>query len=357
MSKFIIIGDVHIGAREANMDVMEHQLRFYEEQLFPFMKANGMKFILQLGDLFDKRKFTNHVVLYWWKKRFFDVMKANGVKFVTILGNHDVAYKNTLEVNTTTLFCEQYDNIIIIDRPTDLNIHGTDFILTPWVCDDNRADIEEAVAVTDAKFCAGHFEFDGFAISQSQVCTQGEDAEIYSKFDTVFSGHFHTRSAQKNVLYTGTPYELTWIDYNDPKGFYVFDTEDDSYEFVRNEKPLFVRIEYNDKDAGEDYHSSIDVSDVPKSYVKLVVGCKTDPYQFDKFVEKIVRLSPIDLKILDELDGFDEVELDEGEHEEILAIETTDLIEMFIEQTVTELDKSKIITNLKNLHVEALHLL
>jgi DNA repair exonuclease SbcCD nuclease subunit len=352
VSSFIVLGDVHIGARSASTIVMEHQLNYFETVFFPYLKKHGITTILQLGDMFDTRKFSNHVVLYHWKKRFFKYMEDNKIEFITILGNHDIAFKNTVEVNATTLFLSDYKNVKIIAEPTEMEVQGIKFLLLPWICENNREVIEAIVANTSATYCAGHFEFEGFEIHPGQVATEGEDKEKYSHFDTVFSGHYHTKSKKGNIQYVGIPYELTWIDYEDPKGFMLFDVKSQKTSFVRNATPMFVKLHYNDLKQDKEYYKTIDVSLVKNSYVKLLVTNKTDPYQFDKLADLIASLEPIELKIMDEMEDFEDVDIEK----EVEVENTTTLIEKFVKQVDTNLDKDKLIASLKSLYVEALNI-
>lgn len=69
MSEFVILGDVHVGARSASPVMCEHQIKFFEDELFPYMEKHHIIQILQLGDLFDSRNFSNHVILHKWKTR------------------------------------------------------------------------------------------------------------------------------------------------------------------------------------------------------------------------------------------------------------------------------------------------
>lgn len=352
MNKVVILGDMHIGARGANTIVMEHQIKFFEEVLFPHMEKHGIKTILQLGDVFDTRKFTNHLVLYEWKERVFQYMEDNEINFITLIGNHDSFYKNTLKVNSIDLFLRQYSNIKIIYEPRYVPVGDVEFFLVPWICDDNADRVIDVLNWNNALFCAGHFEFAGFEMHPGHVMETGIDHTTFKRFDKVFSGHYHTRTQKDNVEYIGTPYELTWIDFEDPKGFTVFDTKTLKTEFIRNEKSLFVKIHYNDKDKDTDYWKTIACANVTGSFVKLVVINKTDPYQFDKIVEKITSLSPEDLKILDELDDFTDIEIDD----EVEVEDTPALIESFIEKVETSLEKDRITNILKNLYLEAISL-
>ncbi len=275
--KILVVGDMHIGARSASPIVMEHQLKYMENVLFPLIEKHNIKQILQLGDLFDTRKFSNHLILHTWKKRFFKVLRDLNVEFITLLGNHDTFYKNTNEVNTTSLFLSEFDNIVVIDKPTEMKLAKTNFLLLPWICSENREEVLKAIEKSTSLYCAGHLEFSGFEMHPGQIASSGEDVSLFEKFDTVFSGHYHTKSHKGNIFYTGIPYELTWIDYNDSKGIFIFDTDKLELEYVKNENPLFVKVVYNDDEKKDDYWKYIDLSKVSNSYVKLIVTKKTNP--------------------------------------------------------------------------------
>lgn len=351
MSNFVILGDMHIGARNANTVVMEHQLHYFETIFFPYLKTNNIKTILQLGDLFDTRKFSNHLILHNWKKRFFDYLEKENINFITILGNHDIFFKNVLDVNSSSLFLAEYKNINIIDIADDVNIEGVDFLIVPWICEENKKEILEKVKNTNSLYCAGHFEFSGFEINKGMLAPHGEDHKLFSKFDMVYSGHYHTKSKKDNIDYIGIPYELSWIDYEDPKGFLIFNSNDCSTGFIRNTNPLFVKIYYNDKDESDEYFKIIDCSNVKNSYVKLIVVSKTNPHQFEKFLDKLTKLSPIELRIIDELEDFSCIDITENKIE---VEDTTSMIDSFIEQSETILDKTIVKDILKGLYVEAL---
>lgn len=360
MPKVIFLGDMHIGARNASPIVADFQIRFFEEILFPYMKKNNITQILQFGDVFDTRKFSNHVILHKWKIRVFDYMLNNDIIMSVILGNHDTASKNTLKVNTPSLLLAEYENINIVDRPKNITYCGAklkelfsgfelvNILCVPWVCQDNREEIEELVKTTDAIYCAGHFEFDGFEMHRGQKAVGGYSTKEYEKFDMVFSGHFHTRSRQNNIQYLGTPYEMSWIDYCDTKGFHVFDTAKHSVEFIENPLTLFNRIEYNDKETSP----QIDVSLLKDTYVKVVAINKDDAVKFDSFINNILLVNPADLKIVDIETDFTNIETDDT----IDISDTKALMESFVTQIETNLEKPKLTDMLNSLYVQALEI-
>lgn len=344
---FIILGDVHIGARNSSTILCEHQISFFENELFPYMEQHGIKDILQLGDMFDSRKFSNHIILHTWKTRVFDIMEKRGYRFVTLLGNHDIASRNTLLVNSSNLFLSTYKNIEIINEPTVITFNGVDILVVPWICLENEKQVNDSIKHTTAKYCAGHFEFAGFEMQKGIAAHGDMNISNFANFDIVFSGHYHTRNKKHNVLYCGVPYEMTWADYNDEKGFHVFDCSTHKIKFIKTNQILFNRIEYNDKDGN-------DVTIPPNlknTYVKIVVLNKTDPYKFEKFIDNINFQAPADLKITDIEVDFDDMELDDN----VLELEDTKiLIDKFIKQLETGLDKNKITNMVQSLYLRSL---
>ena len=62
----------------------------------------------------------------------------------------------------------------------------------------------------------------------------------------VCTGHYHHKSTEKNINYLGSPYEMTWMDYEDPKGFHIIDTETRELTRVVNQIRMFYKLWYND---------------------------------------------------------------------------------------------------------------
>jgi hypothetical protein len=170
------------------------------------------------------------------------------------------------------------------------------------------------------------------------------DRSVLAKYKKVYSGHFHTRSDKDNVMYLGTPYELFWNDYNDPKGFYILDTDTHEVEFIQNKDPMFIKFYYDDsKDV------NIDASTVKDKYVKLVVLNKKDFSLFDNVVDSLYNNNPAELKIIEDMSDFEAEVSDDN-----LNIEDTmSLLSDYVDAVETDADKGKLKSILKELYVEA----
>lgn len=346
--KVAIITDQHFGARGDSAQCLDYYQRFYENVFFPKLEEQGIKHILILGDTFDRRKFINFNTLARAKKMFFDVAYDNDIMITMIAGNHDTYFKNTNEVNSPELTLAEYVNINIITRPETVEVHNTPVCFLPWICADNYADSMNEIKNTKAEICMGHLEIAGFAMYRGAEAHDGLSKESFNKFDMVFSGHYHHKSDDGHVFYLGNPYELTWQDYNDPRGFHIFDLKTRQLDFVQNPYSLFERFEYDDTVFDPDGISTEDFAD---KYVKIIVVNKTDLYKFDKFINRVYQRNPLDVKIVEDFSEFTEGEVDES----INLEDTSSVLSNYIDSLETDVDKEKVKSFMKSLYTEALN--
>ena len=346
--KVAIITDQHFGARGDSVQCLDYYEKFYNEVFFPELEEQDVKHILILGDTFDRRKFVNFNTLARAKRMFFDQAYVNGIFITMIAGNHDTYYKNTNDVNSLDLTLAEYENITIVTRPETINVHGVPVCFLPWICADNYTDSMNEIKNTKAEICMGHLEIAGFAMYRGAESHDGLSKESFNKFDMVFSGHYHHKSDDGHVFYLGNPYELTWQDYNDPRGFHIFDLSTRKLEFIQNPFSLFERFEYDDTAFDPD---GIDPNHFTDKYVKIVVVNKSDLYKFDKFINRVYQRNPLEVKIVEDFSEFTEGEVDEN----INLEDTSSVLSNYIDSLETEVDKEKIKSFMKTLYTEALN--
>lgn len=351
--KVVILGDCHIGARNDNLAFMNYHMSFFEKQLFPFLKQNKINKIIQLGDIFDRRKFVNFQILNEWKSRVFDWLRDNDIQMDIIIGNHDIYYRNTNKVNSPALLLKDYDNITSYVDCTEVDIQGTNVLYVPWINDGNEKETMKVVKKTKASVAMGHFEFSGFEMDKGHKHEGGMNAAAFKKFDTVLSGHFHHKSDNGHIFYLGVPYQITWIDHDSPKGFHLWDPQTLDLEFIPNIDTIFKKVVYNDDGSVEDYWKTVDTAGVAKCYVKVIIINKKDLYGFDRFMTKLYALDPAELKIIENTADFDA----ENIHDEDLKIEDTSvMLEQYIDAADTDLDKPRLKRFIKQLFTEAQHI-
>jgi DNA repair exonuclease SbcCD nuclease subunit len=353
--KIAIITDQHFGARNDSLHFLDFYEKFYSETFFPKLDESGIKTLLILGDTFDRRKYVNFYSLQRAKKMFFDGLFERDILVYMLVGNHDTYYKNTNEVNSPELLLEDYTNISVIESPQTLHLdYGNvkaDVCMMPWICVDNYDRSMEEIKNTTATVCMGHFEIEGFQMYRGAPSHEGLEPKMFNKFDQVFSGHYHHKSSRGNIHYLGNPYELTWQDHNDPRGFHFFDLKTHELEFVENPNRMFMKLVYDDKVDDIKTITNMDLSHLTSTYVKVVVINKTNPYLFDMMINNLYKVNPIDITIAEDFTELEEIE----ENDVDQAEDTTTILNKYVDNLSTDLDKDKLKTMMRYLYIEAMN--
>jgi hypothetical protein len=348
MAKIAIINDTHAGVRNSSDIFADNADLFYNDILFPYLIANGIKRIIHLGDVFDNRKFINFKSLQRFRKSFLANLRKHHIHMDVMPGNHDTFYKNTNNLNSLKELLGHYMGEITIHmEPIVLNVSGFKLAMLPWVCSENYDKSLEFIRTCKADWLAGHLELQGFDVLKGVKSHDGMDHSIFSRFEKVISGHFHTASSKDNIVYLGAQLEFTWADAHDPKKFHILDTDTRELTPVFNPHTLFERVVYDD--TKEDY-MTYDVSYLAGKFVKVVIINKTDLFTFDRFIDRI-ELQPIhELKIAENFNEF----LGENVEDESVSIEeTTELLDSYVDAVETDLDKNRLKVSMRHLLIEA----
>lgn len=352
--RLAIINDTHAGGRGDSLIFNEFFFQFWENTFFPYIEdpQNHINRIVHLGDFVDRRKYINYVILNQWRHRFFDRL-ASGRTFhggpmgIDILvGNHDTPFRNTNHPNAIQELFGSWDNVLVIEEPKIRTYGNLPVLLLPWINDQNRQDSMDLISNASVSHVFGHLEISGFEMDRGNVCHEGLDRTVFNRFENVYSGHFHHRSTDGTIFYLGAQYEITWADYNDQKGFHVFDTDTKQLEFIPNPNRMFYKHEYNDG-------GQINPTEVTGKHVKIVVKNRKDANAFDKYVDDIHKLGPADLQIVEA--GFSTID---GQTQEITVDETEDLLTSLNKYVETrEIDQSQGVKDtLRDIHLEALQM-
>jgi DNA repair exonuclease SbcCD nuclease subunit len=342
--KFAVLGDTHFDARDSSNKFNDFFELFFTD-FFDYLVKNDIDTVFQLGDLFDRRKFINFNTLSRCREYFFDKAKALDIKVYVLIGNHDIFYRQSLKVNSVSLLTKGvYPNIIPVETPTVINFNGTSIDIIPWICDENQAEITDFISKSKSDLCMGHFEIAGFAMYKGVESHEGLSPKMFEKYELTLSGHYHTRSQQSNITYVGTPYEITWQDWNDPRGFHVFDTITRNLEFIPNRHTIFTKITYDDNKA-----SDLNANEVENKFVKVIVVNKPDLYKFDGFMKKLLECKVHDVKVVEHMESVK----GSVSEESVSVMETSELISKYIQSIDTSVDKSALVEVMRSLHVEA----
>lgn len=345
-----LITDQHFGARNDSLHFLDFYEKFYN-MFFMELDDKNITHVLILGDTFDRRKYVNFYSLQRAKQMFFDRLEARNIKVYMLVGNHDTYYKNTNEVNSPDLMLSEYENITIINDPQTIEIDDVKICMMPWICAENYDASMTELKKTEATICMGHFEIEGFQMYRGAPSEEGLDPNMFDKFDIVFSGHYHHKSARGNIHYLGNPYELTWQDYDDPRGFHFFNLKDHSLHFVKNPYRMFHKLIYDDKNNSIGEIQKMDLSPYSSVYVKVVVVNKTNQYLFDMLLNKLYQVNPIDISIAEDFTELEDISDDDVDQAE----DTITILNKYVDNLTTDLDKNKLKGLFREVYVEALN--
>lgn len=302
--KIAIITDTHFGCRKNSQYFMGQQKNFYDKYFFPYLKHHDIDTIMHLGDFFDNRKTVNFETLRFAKEVFINPIIDGGFKLHMLVGNHDSYYKSNGDLTSTKLLFDGITDITVYDLLSFVTFENKSFLMIPWIFPIQKDEVSNIIRTSTADVCCGHFEMAGVVYQGSAVSRKGIDTDLFSHFPHVFSGHFH----KKSHYYVGSPYQMTWNDYDDKKRFIVYDTETGESEDVYISEDTFFKIEYpRDKE-------SLQLHRYKEKIVRILVKSKDNLEDFDKFIKTIESCCPQDIDIKEEylyLDIIKEDELDD----------------------------------------------
>ncbi len=339
-----IINDTHWGARKGSKLFHDYFEQFYKNIFFPTLEQYGIATVIHMGDAFDSRKSIDYQSLEWAKRVVFEPLK--NYKVHMIVGNHDSYYKNTNNTNSPQLLLKDYPNIQTYSSPTEIKVENLDVLLLPWICMENEEQSLKMIKKTKAKVAMGHLELQGFRVNRSIVMEHGLEANLFSNFTKVFSGHYHTRSNNGTVFYLGNPYEIYWTDVNDARGFTIFDTETLEHTPIDNPYKMFYNIYYEDTN-----YQTFDTREYENKIVKVVVRKKSDTKKFEKFIDKLYASNIAELKIIENFDIQEPENFEAFENEDTISI-----LNRYIEEAEINLDKSIIQKMMQEIYQEACEL-
>ena len=349
--KIAILNDTHFGVRNDSEAFRNYQLKFYNEIFFPYLEKHNIKTLVHLGDVVDRRKFINFQTATIFRKQFWDRLYKQQIDTHIIIGNHDTYFKNTNEVNAIDNLYTSFDGInepFIYTRPKVVEFDGTPILFMPWICDDTREDSMQMLNTAKADIVMGHLEIKGVEMQSGVINEFGNEKADFKRFERVISGHFHKHTDDGQIFYCGAQYEMTWSDYQDPKGFHIFDTETREMERIWNPLTIHKKIIYDDKK--KDY-DNFDISPYHNHFIKLIVLNKTDDEKFDKFVERLYNeITVHDLNIIED---YSDIKASVRDDIVEMGEDTVTFLNNYVDQLETDVNKTKLKEYLKSFYIEA----
>ena len=345
--KVCLISDIHFGVNKNSELFLNSSLRFFKDELVPYLHSEKITHILVLGDVFDNRNSINVKISDEVRMVFGEIL----VDFdITILiGNHDIYYKTSNDVHSLK-FLDLLPNVEVIDQLCYKEIFGVKTMFCPWLFDYDDPNVAEMFETTEAEVLFGHFDIVGFALNRTRVSTEGLSPDSFSQFKKVFSGHYHTPSSKRigktEIAYIGSPYQMNRNDRDEPKGFIILNLETLRYKRIVNETSIkFVEVEYPELPDKDDVEGNI-VDAIITIDKKDIVG-----NIIDKYVEKIEKMNPAEkVNVIMNVISDSSSDFDELKHGKMNSI--PDLIELYINNDKEIDDKETILNTIMEIYEE-----
>ncbi len=229
MKKGAFCTDIHFGkksnSRKHNEDCIRY-LEWFEKQV---ADAGDIDYIAFLGDWNENRSAINIETLNFSYEGA-RILNRIGLPVYFIIGNHDLFNRNNRDVHSVIPY-QELENFNIIDQPTVVEEIGDGMLFCPYMFAQEYPSLQ---AYKDVPIWAGHFEFKGFVITgHGLVMNSGPDCTDYKGPKHIFSGHFHKRQANEQVIYIGNCFPMDFSDAGDnARGMTIYDHAEDEVTFV-----------------------------------------------------------------------------------------------------------------------------
>ena len=301
MNKVALVSDLHFGAKDSDRIFQDSQFAFME-QMVNDCKERGIEKIFVLGDLFDTRHAVNVLTI----NRVIDFFKRHEgeVIWYIILGNHDLYYKNSMDISSLVVL-DRIKNVCIIDKPRRIRLDTErceeegkdhDTLLLPWVTDyeEFRNTVEKKHEIASGiTRLFGHLDVLGAKMDIfNNRAGQGFDKdELFKHWKHIYTGHYHihseTTQGDCKLTYLGSPYQLNRSEIEE-KGFYILDTYTEELEFIRNEHCIeYKKLKFPDMPEDPETFIQGNIIDVEISWESSKYMNKVNEY-----LEKIESYGP-----------------------------------------------------------------
>jgi DNA repair exonuclease SbcCD nuclease subunit len=189
----------------------------------------------------------------------------------------------------------------------------------------------------------GHLPIMGFKLNNKRVNEHGLDTEIlFNNYNLVFSGHFHTRSnmqrAERKIEYIGNPYQLTFSDEGDERGFCILDLDTLDYEFINNNTSLKFKTVV--------YPEPLYKKDIRGNVIKLEVNYDQEfsEEEIEKYIDTCEGFKPAILPIT-----IDRKSNIQGTSEDYKAVDLLELIDEYLDE-IKMVGKKDVYENIENVY-------
>ena len=207
--------DLHVGAK-SNSTVHLQDCEDFIDWFIEEAQTAGCETAIFLGDWSHHRNSMNLYTLDT-SIRCLEKLGAAFEQFFWFPGNHDLFYKDKRDIHSS-IFGRHIPGVTVVDGVTTID----DVTLVPWLVGDEWKTMRNV----KSRYVFGHFELPKFFMNAMvQMPDHGElRAEDFIGPEYVFSGHFHKRQQNGNVIYIGNAFPHNFSDsWDDDRGMMMMD--------------------------------------------------------------------------------------------------------------------------------------
>lgn len=204
--KAVVFTDLHVGLKNNSIQHNDDCEAFID-WMIEKAKTEKCETCLFLGDWHHHRASINlHTLSY--SIRILEKLNAAFEQVFIIVGNHDLYYRDRREVHANE-WAKHLPNITLVN---DWFIKD-DVVIAPWLVGNDH----KKLAKLKAKYLFAHLELPNFYMNAQVLMPDHGDIkdEHVSKFEKVFSGHFHKRQCRNNIWYIGNAFPHNYADAGD----------------------------------------------------------------------------------------------------------------------------------------------
>ena len=204
--KVAVFTDLHLGLK-SNSSTHNTDCEDFIDWYIATAKENGCETGMFLGDFHHNRSALN-IVTMDYSLRCLEKLGNAFENFYFFPGNHDLYYKDKREVHSAE-FGKYIPGITIVTEPMTIG----NVTMCPWLVGEEW----KSVSSKGGKYIFGHFELPGFFMNAMVRMPEHGDISVdqLNGYELGFSGHFHKRQHNKNMIYIGNAFPHNYADAGD----------------------------------------------------------------------------------------------------------------------------------------------
>lgn len=230
--------DIHFGLK-SNSTVHNQDCEDFVDWFIKTAKEEGCETAIFLGDWHHNRNSLN-ITTMSHSIRALEKLGAAFENFYFFPGNHDLYYKDKRDIHSVE-FGRHIPGITVIPEPTTIG----NVTLCPWLVDEEWKKIKKL----KSKYIFGHFELPGFYMNAMVKMPEHGELRLkeFENFDYCFSGHFHKRQQNQNVIYIGNAFPHNYADAGDfDRGMTVLEWGGEPKFLTWDKQPTFSTMKLSE---------------------------------------------------------------------------------------------------------------